>query len=106
MLWLTLRAALPVLKTVSLPSNVSGRQLHGLAAEIDALGTEPVERVVEALIAHRSELYLAGLEAYRRHRSRRYSASGPVVWREGTTRLLDYGPRRQGPDRSGHSLAD
>jgi hypothetical protein len=51
----TLRAALPVLKTVSLPSNVSGRQLHGLTAEIDPLGTEPAERAVEAEIAHRTE---------------------------------------------------
>jgi polyhydroxyalkanoate synthase len=91
MLWLTSRAALPVLKTVSLPSNVSGRQLHELAAEIDALGTEPVERAVAAEIAHRTERYLSGLEAYRRHRFRRHSASRPVVWQHGTTRLLDYG---------------
>ena len=91
MLWLTSRAALPVLKTVSLPSNVSGRQLHDLAAEIDALGTERVERAVAAEIAHRTERYLAGLEAYRRHRFRRHSASRPVVWHDGTTRLLDYG---------------
>jgi polyhydroxyalkanoate synthase len=91
MLWLTSRAALPVLKTVSLPSNVSGRQLHDLAAEIDALGIEPVERAVAAEIGHRTERYLAGLEGYRRHRFRRHSASWPVVWHDGTTRLLDYG---------------
>jgi len=54
-LLLTLRAALPVLKTVSLPSNVSRRQLHGLTAEIDPPGTEPAERAVEAEIAHRTE---------------------------------------------------
>jgi len=91
MLWLTSRAALPVLKTVSLPSNVSGRQLHDLAAEIDALGIEPVERAVAAEIGHRTERYLAGIEGYRRHRFRRHSASRPVVWHDGTTRLLDYG---------------
>ena len=68
-----------------------GRQLHDLAAEIDALGTEPVKRAVEAEIVHRTERYLAGLEAYRRHRFRRHSASRPVVWQHGTTRLLDYG---------------
>jgi hypothetical protein len=62
MLWLTSRAALPVLKTVSLLSNVSGRQLHDLAVEIDALGTEPVQRAVAAEITHRIERYLAGLE--------------------------------------------
>jgi len=91
MLWLTSRAALPVLKTVSLPSNVSGRQLHDLAAEIDALGIEPVESAVAAEIGHRSERYLAGLEGYRRHCFRRHSASRPIVWHDGTTRLLDYG---------------
>ena len=97
MLWLTSRAALPVLKTVLLPLSVSGRQLHDLAVEIDALGTEPVERAVEATIAHRSERYLAGLEAYRRHRFRRHTDSRPVVWHEGTTRLLDYGRDARGP---------
>jgi Poly-beta-hydroxybutyrate polymerase (PhaC) N-terminus len=91
MLWLISRAALPVLKTVSLPSNASGRQLHDLAAEIDALGTEPVERAVASEIGHRTERYVAGLEAYRRHRFRGHSASRPVVWHDGTTRLLDYG---------------
>ncbi len=97
MLWLTSRAALPGLKTVSLPSSVSGRQLRDLASKIDALGTEPVERAVEAEIAHRAERYLAGLEAYRRHPFRRRSPARPVVWHEGTTRLLDYGRDARGP---------
>jgi polyhydroxyalkanoate synthase len=96
-LWLTPRAALPVLKTVLLPGSVSGRQLHDVTAEIEALGTESVERTVEAAIAHRVECYLAGLEAYRRHRFRRHSVSRPVVWHEGTTRLLDYGRDARGP---------
>jgi hypothetical protein len=56
---------LPVLKTVSLPSNVLGRQLLNLPAEFDALGTERVERAVEIEVAHRTERYLAGLGAYR-----------------------------------------
>ena len=97
MLWLTSRAALPALKTVSLRSDVSGRQLHDAAAEIDALGTEPIERPVEAEIADRTERYLAGLEAYRRHRFRLNSGPRPVVWREGTKRLLDYGRDAKGP---------
>ena len=85
MLWLTSRAALPVLKAVSLPS---GRQLLDLAAEFDALGTERVERAVAVEVAHRTERYLAGLDAYRRHPYRRYSASPPIVWHDGTTQLL------------------
>jgi poly[(R)-3-hydroxyalkanoate] polymerase subunit PhaC len=80
MQWLTSRAALPVLKAVSLPSNVSGRQLLDVEAEFDALGTERVERAVAVEVAHRTERYLAGLDAYRRHPYRRHSASPPIVW--------------------------
>ncbi|PKU22288.1 alpha/beta fold hydrolase [Telmatospirillum siberiense] len=35
--------------------------------------------------------FLAGVEAYRRHPYRRSLAEPPVIWQEGTTRLLDYG---------------
>jgi polyhydroxyalkanoate synthase subunit PhaC len=97
MLWLTSQAALPVLKTVSPPSNVSGRQLLDLAAEFDALGTEPVERAVAVEVAHRTERYLAGLDAYRRHPYRPHSASPPIVWHDSTTQLLDYGPDGAAP---------
>jgi polyhydroxyalkanoate synthase len=97
MLWLTSRAALPALKNASLLSNAAGRRLRALAAEIEALGAEPVQRALDREIAHRAEAYLAGLEAYRRHPFRRRDASPPVVWRQGTTRLLDYGCNRIGP---------
>src|SRR5437762_9801132 len=99
MLWLTPRAALPALKTASLPSNAVGDRLRALAAEIEALGAEPVHRALDIEIGRRAEAYLAGLEAYRRHPFRRNSASHRVVWRRGTTRLLDYGPN--GPNGPG-----
>ncbi len=91
MLWLTSRAALPVLKNASLLSNAAGQRLRALAAEIEALGAEPVQRAVDREIARHAGAYLAGLEAYRRHPFRRRGASLPVVWCQGTTRLLDYG---------------
>ena len=97
MLWLTSRAALPVLKNASLLSNAAGDQLCALAAEIEALGAEPVAKALDIEIGRRAEAYLAGLEAYRRHPFRRHSASLPVVWREGTTQLLDYGCNSIGP---------
>jgi hypothetical protein len=59
MLWLSSRAALPV----SPPSNVSGKQLLDLTPEFDALETERVERAVAIEVAHRTEHYLAGLDA-------------------------------------------
>jgi polyhydroxyalkanoate synthase len=72
MLWLTSQAALPVLKDVSLASNV--------------------ESAVAVEVAHRTERYLTGLDAYRRHPYRRHSASPPIVRHDGATQLLDYGP--------------
>src|ERR1700738_3341031 len=97
MLWLTSRAALPVLKNASPPSNAVGDRLRALAAEIEALGIEPVLRALDLEIARQAEAYLAGLEAYRRHPFRRCGASPPVVWCRGTTQLLDYGCNGTGP---------
>jgi len=97
MLWLSSRAALPVLKNVSLLSNAAGQRLHALVAEIEALGAESVFRALEIEIGRRAEAYLPGLAAYRRHPFRRHSASQRVVWRRGTTQLLDYGGDRVGP---------
>jgi polyhydroxyalkanoate synthase len=97
MLWLTSRAALPVLKNASLLSNAAGDQLRALAAEIEALGAEPVHRALDIEIGRRAEAYLAGLEAYRRHPFRRHRASQRVLWHRGTTRLLDYGRDGVGP---------
>jgi polyhydroxyalkanoate synthase len=91
MLWASSRAALPVLKNVSLPSSLVGEQLHVLAAEIDAFGPDKVAQALDREIACRAGSYLAGLEAYRRHPFRRHSRPRRVLWREGTTRLLDYG---------------
>jgi polyhydroxyalkanoate synthase len=91
MLWLSSRAALPFLKNVSLPSSVMGKRLLALAAEIDACGRDSVAAGLDREIANRAASYLTGLETYRRHPFRRRRAPPPVLWREGTTRLLDYG---------------
>jgi polyhydroxyalkanoate synthase subunit PhaC len=97
MLWLSSRAALPILKHVSLPSNAVGERLRALAAEIDTLGSDRVAAALDGEIARRAECYLAGLEAYRRHPFRRPRSVMRVLWREGTTRLLDYGSEGGGP---------
>ena len=97
MLWLTSRAALPLLRNASLPSNAAGDRLRALAAEIEALGAKRVHRALDIEIGRRAEAYLAGLEAYRRHPFRRHNAAQRVVWRRGTTQLLDYGPDGGGP---------
>ena len=97
MLWATSRSVLPVLNNVSLPSNAVSDPLRCLAAEIEALGAETVLRALDIEIGYRAEAYLAGLQAYRRHPFRRHSASPQVVWRRGTTELLDYGGNGEGP---------
>src|SRR6516164_492968 len=97
MLWLSSRAALPVLKNVSLRSNAAGKRLRSLAAEIDALGSDKVANALDDEIAHRAGSYLTGLEAYRRHPFRRRDRALPVVWYQGTTRLLNYAGDGTGP---------
>lgn len=91
MLWLSSRAALPISSSASPPSSDPARRLRALAAEIDAFGPDSVAGALDFEIARRAGLYLAGLEGYRRHPFRRGKAGVPVVWRQGTTRLLDYG---------------
>jgi polyhydroxyalkanoate synthase subunit PhaC len=95
-LWLSSRSALPLLSSVSPRSSsaLSGRlgeQLRALAAEIDAWGADRVTAALDDEIARRAESYLSGLEAYRRHPYRRIDPAPPVLWHEGTTRLLDFG---------------
>jgi polyhydroxyalkanoate synthase subunit PhaC len=90
LLWLSSRAALPILKRASLPSSGPGARLRGLAAEIDAFGYDSVVSALDRELANRAGSYLAGLETYRRHPFRRRAEAPPVLWREGTTRLLDY----------------
>ena len=90
-LWLSSRAALPFLKSVSPPSSAApAARLRALAAEIDAFGPEPVAAALDARSAPRRGLSRRArglspppLPPRRRRR--------PVVWREGATRLLDYG---------------
>ena len=97
MLWLCSRAALPILKNLSLPSSAAGQRLRALVAEIDAFDADKVATALREEVERRAESYLAGLEAYRRHPFRRRDVVPPVLWREGTTRLLDYGRDSEGP---------
>jgi polyhydroxyalkanoate synthase len=97
MLWQSSRAALPILKRVSPPSSAAAARLRALAAEIQAFGCDKVATAVGDEIADRAGSFLAGLEAYRRHPFRRQQVAPPVLWRRGTTQLLDYGRAAAGP---------
>jgi polyhydroxyalkanoate synthase len=97
LLWTSSRAAWPLLSSVSRPSSPEGTRIGQLAGEIADLGPERFGAALDAELASRSRAFIAGLEAYRRHPLRRPVAHMPVIWREGTTRLLDYSAGIDGP---------
>ncbi len=93
--WLSSRAALPLLRSGLLPWRpefaLQGAAL-GLALNLAAKKSDEFIAALDAELTARAEIFLAGLEAYRRHPYRRALDDPPVIWQEGTTRLLDYGP--------------
>jgi polyhydroxyalkanoate synthase len=95
--WLSSRAALPILKNASPGSNELGERIRSLAAEIEAFGSDKVAAALDSEIVRRADLYVAGLESYRRHPFRRRVGAPLVLWRAGTTKLLDYGCDAAGP---------
>ena len=89
--WSSSQAALPLLRNGSPP-------LKGPIGEapdlLDALAKAEPQALGAALakeIRRRAGALLDGIEAYRGHPYRRDLPDPPLVWQEGTTRLLDYG---------------
>lgn len=109
--WGSLRAALPALETSPLPWPAPlANQLATLRAEFldDALreNQDPTDRLAQLSGAidrageRRMLDFTAGVRAYREHPYRRDLVEPPVIWREGTTRLLDYGVSRASARRA------
>ena len=91
--WFTSQAALPLLKSGSLPwkpelAEKGSELLQGLAAADSA----EFGRALERELRRRAGLFLSGIQAYRHHPYRRDMEDMPVLWQEGSTRLLDYAP--------------
>ena len=91
--WLGSNAALPMLRSGWLP----WRPELGEAPRelVESLGRADPDRLVAALegeVRRRLDLFHKGLVAYRHHPYRRDLPPAAEAWREGTTRLLDYGP--------------
>jgi polyhydroxyalkanoate synthase len=90
--WLSSRAALPLLMSGSLPWKPA---LLDAATELrrslDGVDPEALTEALDREVRRRLDLYLAGIERYRHHPYRRDVSDPPVLWREGTSRLLDYG---------------
>jgi len=91
--WHSSRLALPFLKSGLLPwkADLEPRAAE-LARELDAIALPDFSAAVESELAQRADRFAAGIEAYRRHPYRRDVIDPPEIWREGTTRLLDFGP--------------
>jgi poly(3-hydroxyalkanoate) synthetase len=69
-------------------------------AALEAAGNPAASAQFRAAVLRRlwreDRALLKGLAAYRRHPHRRTLEDPPVLWREGSARLLDYGLRRRG----------
>lgn len=92
-LWGSSRLALPFLKSGLLPWNPAlSDQVQDLLHALDGVEPAELDAAVDAELRRRSDRFLTGVEAYRRHPYRRSLVDPPVAWQEGSTRLLDYGP--------------
>ncbi|HSV29546.1 MAG TPA: alpha/beta fold hydrolase, partial [Candidatus Omnitrophota bacterium] len=87
-------AALPLWRNGSLAWKPSlAPEAEALRQSLDAAGPDAwraLEAAITAEAADRHQSMLAGIEAYRRHPYRRDLPPPPELWREGSTRLLDY----------------
>jgi polyhydroxyalkanoate synthase len=93
MTWLGSQSALPLLRSGWPGWNpAAGDGLKALAAEAAAQDPESLGKAVEEEVRRRWGLLTRGIEAYRGHPYRRDLPAPPVLWQEGTARLLDYAP--------------
>ena len=96
--WLSSQAALPLLRNGSLAWRPSLQEAG--AALLESLAKSNPEQVAGAIdleIRRRFGVLLTGIERYRHHPYRRDLADPPEIWRDGTTRLLDYGAAADTP---------
>src|SRR5205085_11188288 len=65
---------------------------HELAALLADVAPDAFAAALDRELHRRADVFLHGLETYRQHSYERVSDDPPVVWREGTTSLVDYAP--------------
>ena len=102
--WLSLRAAFPSLRNGLLPWRPG---LAAIVGELEAdLGGVPADAILAAIdgeARRRLSRFARGVDLYRRAARRPRPPSPPLVWAEGSTRLLDYGGADGGASR-GHPV--
>jgi polyhydroxyalkanoate synthase len=89
----------------SSPAREPPESLAALLPEIGALearsGAGQFEQALQREIRRRMERLADGVLAYQRHDIHRTLVDPPAVWREGNTRLLDYGATNRGSRKRG-----
>jgi polyhydroxyalkanoate synthase len=90
---LSSRAAWPLSKSGLLPWRADlAERVAEIQRSLAAVAPENFAAALDAEVRARTDAFLAGLERYRRHPYHRTLPEPPVLWQEGTTRLLDFGP--------------
>src|SRR5258708_67741 len=74
--------------------SLSTRPARALAGGLEGVEPQTFAAALESETRARFDRLAAGIESYRRHPYRRALPEPPVLWQDGTTRLLDY---RTGP---------
>jgi polyhydroxyalkanoate synthase subunit PhaC len=96
--WASSRAALPLLRSGSLPLRPEFVEpARALQKSLVAAAPEGIDAALDRELRARAGAFLAGIERYRHHPYRRDLPEPPTVWQDGTTRLLDYGPKGAPP---------
>jgi polyhydroxyalkanoate synthase len=91
MTWLSSRGTWPLWSSASPLWRPEYRpQLQVVDAALEGVEPKAFAAALESEIRARFDRLAAGIESYRRHPFRRTLAEPPVLWQEGTTRLLDY----------------
>ena len=90
MTWASSDAAWRLSKQSS-PNSKQSSPLAELLAEIPPGAEEHFQSALTREIARRMDRLAEGIVAYRQHPTHRDLENPPAVWREGNTRLLDYG---------------
>ncbi len=91
MTWLSSRGSWPLWSSASPLWRPELRpQMQALDAVLEGVEPKAFAAALESEIRARFDRLAAGIESYRGHPFRRSLADPPVLWQDGTTRLLDY----------------
>ena len=99
--WTSSLAALPSAKAGLLPwSPALAARGQSLASDLASVRPEALTGAIAGEVRRRGGAMMAGIEAYQNHSYQRRLRDPAVVWRDGASRLLDYGARRRDKDRA------